>query len=110
MSKASEAREIIVRVFKATVRKGKEEAFETFFLETALPLVRGQEGLVSVTVGLAHESSPSDFLMVTVWRDLNALKAFAGEQWEMAVVHPDEEHLLEEIAVSHYYATQGGSG
>ena len=40
--------------------------------------------------------------MLTVWRDLNALKEFAGENWREAVIHPDEAHLLKETHVHHY--------
>jgi heme-degrading monooxygenase HmoA len=94
---------LIVRHFTATVHAGQQEAFKIFFLETALPLVRSHKGLVSVRVGMPHESSPREFAMVTVWSDLEALKVFAGELWQEAVIHPDEEHLIEKVRVEHYY-------
>lgn len=96
---------MIIRFFRAIVHIGKEEAFKTFFTETALPIIRSQEGLISVTIGLPHESSPNEFSMTTVWRDLDALKAFAGDDWRTAVIHPDEAHLLKETYVHHYYGT-----
>ena len=55
---------MILRVFRAVVRDGKQDEFRSFFLKTALPLVRSQDGLVSASVGLPHPSSPNEFCMV----------------------------------------------
>jgi hypothetical protein len=37
-----------------------------------------------------------------VWRDLDALKAFVGEDWQRAHVHPDEEGIVKSRALHHY--------
>ena len=95
---------MIIRVFRAVVHDGKQDDFRSFFLGTALPLIRSQDGIVSASVGLPHQSSPNEFCMVMVWRDIEAIKGFAGESWDQAVVHPDEAHLLRETSVSHYVA------
>ena len=97
---------MIIRFFRAIVHDGQQDGFKAFFLETALPLVRSQEGLVSASIGLPHEGSPNEFSMVMVWRDLEALKGFAGRDWERAVVHPDEAHLLRETHVYHYHLAE----
>ena len=93
---------MIIRFFRAIVHDGQQDAFKTFFTDTALPLIRSHEGLVSATIGLPHSSSPNEFSMVMVWRDLDALKGFAGEDWRTAVVLPDEAHMLAETHVYHY--------
>ena len=95
---------MIIRVFRAIVHPGKQREFEQFFLNKALPKIKAQPGLVSVMVGKPIESSPAEFLMTTVWQDVNALKGFAGEQWQNAVIDPDEVHLLKETFVHHYEA------
>ena len=41
---------------------------------------------------------------VTVWKDVESIKAFAGECWQEAVIAPDEEHLLEDTWIRHYDA------
>lgn len=46
--------------------------------------------------------------MVMLWRDLESVRAFAGERWDQAVIHPDEAHLLRETSVSHYVAAEPG--
>ena len=93
----------IIRLFRATIKAGSEQQFRTFFLAEALPMVRRQDGLISVQVGLPMETSPSQFSMVTTWKDLASLKKFAGTDWEQAVIDPREAPLIEESFVSHYY-------
>jgi hypothetical protein len=64
--------------------------------------MRSQTGLVSVSVGFPRPESPAEFSMSTVWRDLDAITGFAGRNWQSAVIHRDEAHLLKETYVYHY--------
>ena len=93
---------MIIRIFQVVVHEGKEDAFRDFFLNTALPLMKRQDGLVSITPGLPRPESPQDFTMVMVWKDLDALKAFAGEDWQHAHIHSDEADLVQSRWLSHY--------
>ncbi len=93
---------MILRIFRAIVHDGKQDAFRAFVEGEALPMTRGQDGLVSVTVGLPRPESPTEFSMVTLWRDLDALKAFAGADWAEAVVLPGEAEMLAASHVHHY--------
>ena len=93
---------MIIRVFRVVVQEGKRDAFETFFRETALPLVNAQPGIVSVTAGLPRPECPNDFCMVMVWNDLDAMKAFVGEDWQSAHILPEEAELVRERSIHHY--------
>ncbi len=48
------------------------------------------------------ESSPEEFVMVTIWESLAHLKAFAGEDWNHSVIPEPELPLLVETFVHHY--------
>jgi len=65
-------------------------------------MIRSRDGLVSVSVGLPHEQSPNGFSMIMVWRGMDAVRAFAGEGWDRAVILPEEAHLLKRAHVHHY--------
>lgn len=93
---------MIIRVFRAHVHDGKQAEFERFFLTRALPMVQSHAGVVSVTVGRPLATSPDEFLMISVWRDLDALRGFAGEEWQNPVIDPDEVHLLRETFLDHF--------
>lgn len=92
----------IVRVFQVTVSPGMAEEFTRFFTEVAVPLMRDQDGLISLQVGLPTADAPLSFLMVTTWTTLEALQRFAGEDWSKPVIDPREAHMIDEVDVHHY--------
>lgn len=93
---------MIVRIFQVTAREGKEAEFAAFFRDTALPLVQEQPGIVSVTAGMPRTETPREFCMVMVWRDVDSLRAFAGEDWREPHIHPDEAAMVESRRLHHY--------
>jgi heme-degrading monooxygenase HmoA len=93
---------VIVRVFRPTIHPGKEAEFEAFLRDVAIPLVSQQSGLVAQHVGRPRDESSREFVYVTVWQDVESIRAFAGEDWEQAVITPDEEHLLQHTWIRHY--------
>jgi heme-degrading monooxygenase HmoA len=97
---------MIIRVFRPTIHAGMESEFESFLRDTAIPLMSQQSGLVAQHVGMPLESSSSEFLYVTVWEDVESIRAFAGERWQEAVITPDDEHLLKDTWIAHYEVLQ----
>jgi heme-degrading monooxygenase HmoA len=97
---------VVIRVFRPTIRPGKEREFEAFLEETAIPLVSRQSGLLAQHVGKPRTSSSTEYVYVTVWEDAESIRAFAGERWEQAVITPDEEHLLQDTWIGHYDALE----
>jgi len=93
---------VIIRVFRPTIHPGKEGEFEEFLRDTAIPMVSRQQGLVAQHVGRPREPSSTEYLYVTVWDDVESIRAFAGERWQEAVITPDEEHLLSNTWIGHY--------
>ena len=97
---------MIIRVFRPTIHPGKEAEFEAFLRDTAVPLVSQQAGLVAQHVGMPREPSSTEYLYVTVWDDVESIRAFAGDRWQEAVITPDEEHLLKDTWIGHYEALE----
>jgi heme-degrading monooxygenase HmoA len=93
---------MIIRVFRPTIHPGQEREFESFLRETAVPLVSRQSGLVAQHLGKSRDPSSTEYLYVTVWEDVDSIRAFAGERWEEAVIAPEEEHLLQDTWIAHY--------
>jgi heme-degrading monooxygenase HmoA len=93
---------MIIRVFRPTIRPGKEHEFESFLRDTAVPLVSRQPGLIAQHLGKSRDPSSTEFVYVTVWDDVDSIRAFAGQRWEEAVIAPDEEHLLQDTWIGHY--------
>jgi heme-degrading monooxygenase HmoA len=100
----SEEESVVIRVFRPTIHPGKEAEFESFLRNTAVPLVSRQSGIVAQHVGKPRDPSSTEYLYVTVWQDVDSIRAFAGERWQEAVIAPDEEHLLKDTWIGHYEA------
>lgn len=98
---------MIIRIFQVVTRPGKEAAFGKFFHETAIPLMRGTEGIVSVLPGAPRPDSPREFSFVMVWRDLDALKGFVGEDYQSPHIDPAEAELVESRSIKHYDLVEG---
>jgi heme-degrading monooxygenase HmoA len=101
-SAPSKEQAVIIRVFRPTIHPGKEGEFEAFLRDTAVPLVSQQAGLVAQQVGRPRDRSSTEYVYVTVWEDVESIRAFAGERWQQAVITPDEEHLLKDTWIGHY--------
>ena len=93
---------MIMRVFQVTVHDDKIDEFRSFFLDTAIPLTRGQPGCLAVTAGVPRPETPNLFCMVMVWENLDAMKAFVGEDWQDPHIHPDEAELVRARTITHY--------
>lgn len=93
---------MIMRVFQVTTRPGKEAEFSRFFHETAIPLMKSTKGIVSVLPGAPRPDSPREFSFVMVWKDINSLKAFVGEDYKSPHIDPAEAELVESRSIKHY--------
>ena len=67
-------------------------------------VVVATEGNQGVYVLRRIEESRAHFLLLTLWESLDAIKQFAGPDFEKARYYPeDDEYLLErELTVDHY--------
>jgi quinol monooxygenase YgiN len=97
---------MIMRVFQVTTHAGKEAEFGKFFHETAIPLMKRTPGLVSVMPGAPRPDSPTEFCMVMVWKDLESLKAFVGEDYQSPHIDPAEADLVASRTIKHYELVQ----
>ncbi len=89
-----EKAQMLLRQFRLTVHDGKAEEFEPIFRDHILPLLKRQDGLVWVAAGKPWQGDPNTFCMTMPWRDLDAIKAFAGDNWIEARIEPEERHLI----------------
>ncbi len=93
---------MIIRVFHARLKPGQRAAYARLCRTVSIPLMRAQEGCLAVSIGEPVAARPDDFVVVSVWRDLERLAAFAGERWREATILPGEADLMEEARVEHY--------
>jgi hypothetical protein len=70
--------------------------------EQSIPWLESADGMLGYFPGEPFAANEQEFVMITQWRDLESLKAFAGPDWNNPVVTKDEEPLVEAMFVDHY--------
>ncbi|MCP5382131.1 MAG: antibiotic biosynthesis monooxygenase [Kordiimonadaceae bacterium] len=93
---------MILRQFQVTIHEGKEKEFEKIFRDEILPMVKAHEGLYWVAAGKPWNGEPNVFCMTMLWRDLEAIKGFAGEEWAEARIESQEAHLIKSTRLDHF--------
>jgi len=95
---------MIVRMWHGRVPTSKAEAYGVFVNERAIPDYQSVDGNISVHILERKEGDITHFITLTFWKDLDSIKAFAGEDVETAKYYPeDKDFLLEfEPKVVHY--------
>ena len=96
---------MIARIWRGTVRSADAEAYAAYMHETGLAAYAATPGnLDARMLRRALADGRTEFVMVSVWDSLEAVKAFAGDDYEQAVFYPEDERFLvtRELRVAHY--------
>lgn len=97
---------MIIRVFRAQIKPGHHAEFERKFRDVSLPLVLGQPGIVSASIGRPVPSSPDEFVFLSTWVDTDSLRAFVGDDYTVPVIPPVMEQHMIESWIHHYEVIQ----
>ena len=95
----------IVRVWKGYgTAKGVDRYCREHFSKTVLPQLKAVDGFLDANVLVRSSEGETKVIVATVWDSIESIKAFAGENYEKAVVEPIVSHLLERFDddVTHY--------
>ncbi|MEO0630583.1 MAG: antibiotic biosynthesis monooxygenase [Planctomycetota bacterium] len=86
------------------VKRDDAAAYRAFLEQRAMPDYRSVPGNLSVRILERHEGEVTHFITMTSWQNLEVIKAFAGDDIEVAKYYPEDEgFLLEfETGVVHY--------
>src|SRR5947207_15066621 len=80
--------------------------------ETGVAAYASTSGNRGVWMLRRERGEHTEFVMFTLWDSLDAVKAFAGEDYERAVFYPEDDRYLVErdLVSSHYTVEEGGGG
>jgi quinol monooxygenase YgiN len=93
---------MIIRVFRAKIKPGKIEDFKQLVQTQSIPWLMASEGMLGYFAGEPLDRDGTEFVMVTLWRDLDSLQRFVGGNWQTPMVTPDEAPLVDEMLAYHY--------
>ena len=99
---------MIVRSWRGRASLAKRDAYPAHFAHGVLSALRGIEGFLGASLLREIEGDTVEFLVLTRWTSLAAIRAFAGEDLGRAVVEPEAVAALTSFdpRVRHYEVVQ----
>ncbi|MGH2699495.1 MAG: antibiotic biosynthesis monooxygenase family protein [Actinomycetota bacterium] len=95
---------MIARIWRGAVRPTDGDDYAEYMRRTGLAEYRSTPGNLSALMLRRDLKDRTEFVMVTTWESMDAVKAFAGDDPERAVYYPEDERFLIERdpTVAHY--------
>jgi heme-degrading monooxygenase HmoA len=102
---------MIARIWRGTTREADKDTYFEYLQRTGLKEYASIPGNRGVwTLRRVHDGK-SEFTLISLWDSFDAIKAFAGPEYENAVYYPEDEKFLVERGehVTHYEVLAGPS-
>ena len=95
---------MIVRMWRGAVKAEDAEAYAAYIDETGMDEYGRTPGNRGAYMLQRERDGLTEFVTVSMWDDIEAVKAFAGEDPERAVFYPEDDRFLVERDehVTHY--------
>lgn len=94
---------MIMRQWRGRVPSEKAEDYLSYLQATGLREYRDTPGNLGVFVTTRPVGRATEFLLVTFWDSVDAVRRFAGDDYEKAVYYPEDDRFLlsKETTVAH---------
>ena len=98
---------MIIREWRGRASQSNADAYPRHFREEVVPELRKVPGFVGAHLSRRRLGDQIEFLVLTRWQSMDAIRGFAGADTEKAVVGPGAIAALVEFdsAVHHYVVT-----
>ena len=95
---------VIVREWRGRAEAAKSSAYPRHFRQNVLPELRHIDGFLGARLLRRKSGQQIEFVVLTRWASLAAIKAFAGDDIDQAVVEPGAIAALSDYdrEVRHY--------
>jgi heme-degrading monooxygenase HmoA len=87
---------MIARTWRGAVRSEDADAYVEYLEETGVAGYRSTAGNRGVWMLRRELGELTEFVMFTLWDSIDAIKGFAGEDYETAVFYPEDDRFLVE--------------
>ncbi|HET9232333.1 MAG TPA: antibiotic biosynthesis monooxygenase [Vitreimonas sp.] len=98
---------MIVRVWKARAKSENAPAYRAHLESHVFPILRSLSGFLGADLMERADDGELELIVTSRWETLSAVRGFAGDTYENAVVAPIARKLLSayDEDVSHYEVT-----
>jgi heme-degrading monooxygenase HmoA len=102
---------VIARTWRGAVKREDGDAYADYIDETGIAGYVSTPGNRGAWMLRRDVGELTEFVMFTLWDSLDAVKAFAGEDYETAVFYPeDDRYLVERDLKSTHYEVDRHAG
>jgi len=88
---------MIVRIWRGKTAKGKADAYFRHVTQTVFPELKALAGHRDAWLLRREVDGETEFLAVTFWESLDAVRAFAGDEVDTAIVEPEARAVLSDF-------------
>jgi len=85
---------MIARIWHGWTKPGNADAYESLLRDEMFPSIRRVEGAKGAYLLRREGKAEVEFVTITLFSSLDAVRRFAGENYEHAVLHPKAHALL----------------
>jgi len=95
---------VIARQWKGIAKPGQAEAYLHHLKTDTFPKLSAIPGFIRASILSRSVQTGTEFQIVTIWDSLDAIRAFAGSNFDVAVVPPVVQELMAsyDSQVAHY--------
>jgi heme-degrading monooxygenase HmoA len=95
---------MIARIWRGITREADKDTYFEYLQKTGLKEYASIPGNQGVWVLRRVHDGKSEFTLISLWDSWDAIKAFAGPEYENAVYYPEDKKFLLELDphVTHY--------
>jgi heme-degrading monooxygenase HmoA len=95
---------MIARIWRGVTRESDKDIYFEYLQQTGLKEYASISGNQGVWVLRRVSGGEAEFTLISLWESWDAIKAFAGEDYERAVYYPEDKRFLLELEprVQHY--------
>ena len=100
---------MIARIWRGAVRAADADEYADYMRRTGVAGYVSTPGNRGAWMLRRDVDDRTEFVMFTLWDSLEAVKAFAGDDYERAVFYPeDDRYLIERDHTSSHYEVEEG--
>ncbi len=95
---------MIARIWRGAVRDEDADEYVTYVRDTGIDHYRSTPGNLGAWILHRSDGERTEILTFSLWEDMDAVKAFAGDDPSAAVYYPEDDRFLVERSstVDHY--------
>lgn len=91
----------ILRIFEVRARPGNAALLKQKLSDTSVAVVNGKPGNLGYFFGRNLSSDENDLLFISIWKDLQSIKALFGDEWEDSFLPQGYEQLIDSCSIKH---------